>query len=106
MFESQNMQSSLPYSRDEPSFDWKPAKKPIEVGRFEIRPPSVPFNAKPIYDAELDAVIGCREENAGVSRIYALDGRIAISERRIESPLTVVRERDYTILHFAYRHIL
>lgn len=80
--------SALPtYTGDEPSYSWDASKKPKAGGLFDARPPGVPFSAKPIYDADLDAVIGYQQEIAGVSRIYTLDGHVSLSEKPLESPL-------------------
>jgi|GEM_PF-3256391 len=81
------MYPALSYAVDEPSLAWDNAKRPRSAGLFEIRPPAVSIDALPIYDTDLDTVIGYREEFAGVSHIYALDGSIQISEKPLESPL-------------------
>jgi hypothetical protein len=81
------MAMSLPDTADEPSFAWDAALKPSGTGLFDIRPPSVPFDAKPIYDADLDCIIGYQREFGGVSRVYSLDGTISVSEKPLESPL-------------------
>ncbi|WP_395068851.1 hypothetical protein [Paraburkholderia silvatlantica] len=81
------MSTPLSYTGDEPSFAWDATQKPKFAGLFDIRPPSVPFDAKPIYDADLDCIIGYQKEDAGVFRIYTLDGDISVSERPLETPL-------------------
>jgi hypothetical protein len=64
-----------------------PTRKPGGAGLFDARPPGVPFDAKPIYDADLDSVIGYQREVAGVLRVYTLDGHVSVSERPLEAPL-------------------
>ncbi|NML29806.1 hypothetical protein [Paraburkholderia antibiotica] len=75
------------YTGDELSYSWDESQKPKAAGLFDVRPPGVPFNAKPIYDADLDCIIGYQQEVAGVSRIYGLDGHVSVSEKPLESPL-------------------
>jgi hypothetical protein len=81
------MSAPSTYTGNEPSFAWNDAQKPKAAGLFDLRPPGVPFNAKPIYDADLDCIIGYHQEAAGVSRIYSLDGHVSVSEKPLESPL-------------------
>ncbi|SIT47441.1 conserved hypothetical protein [Paraburkholderia piptadeniae] len=81
------MSTPLSYTGDEPSFAWDATRKPRAAGLFDMRPPSVPIDAKPIYDADLDCIIGYQKENAGVFRIYTLDGDISVSEKPLEAPL-------------------
>ncbi len=75
------------YSGNEPSFGWDASQKPKSAGLFDICPPGVPFDAKPIYDTDLDCIIGYQKENAGVFRTYTLDGDISVSEKPLETPL-------------------
>ncbi|WP_322046140.1 hypothetical protein [Paraburkholderia sp. J67] len=81
------MSTPLIDTGDEPSFEWDGSLKPKGAGLFDLRPPGVPFDAKPIYDTDLDCIIGYQKENAGVFRIYALDGGIAVNEVPLETPL-------------------
>lgn len=81
------MSALLTYTGDEPSYSWDESQKPKAAGLFDVRSPGVPFNAKPIYDADLDCIIGYQQEVAGVSRIYGLDGHVSVSEKPLESPL-------------------
>ncbi|EHR70129.1 hypothetical protein BurJ1DRAFT_1257 [Burkholderiales bacterium JOSHI_001] len=56
---------------------------------FDVRPPTVPASAVPVFDESLDAVIGYRHEAVtGVFKLYDLHGtQVAIEEVGLESPL-------------------
>lgn len=54
------------YTGNEPSLVWS-ARKPVSAGLFDVRPPVVPYNAKSIYDDDLDCIIGYQFDVAGDS---------------------------------------
>jgi hypothetical protein len=57
---------------------------------FDVRPAGVPGRAVPIFDDELGAVIGFRDETVtGVYRLYDLEGKVVgMEEKGLEpSPL-------------------
>jgi hypothetical protein len=70
------------YTGDEPSCSWDQSQKPKGAGLFDVRLPGVPFNAKPVYDADLDCIIGYQQEAAGVSRIYGLEAMYQLAKSR------------------------
>lgn len=72
---------------DEPSFSWDPRQTPKTAGLFDARPPGLSTNARPIYDADLNCIIGYQEELSGISRLYSIDGTVTLSEKPLESPL-------------------
>jgi len=77
---------SSKYTGSEQSFVWS-GRSPISSGQFDVRPPNVPRTAKPIYDADLDCIIGYQTGLSGVFRTYDLEGRVSVSERPLEAPL-------------------
>ncbi|MCC8391868.1 hypothetical protein LJ656_04640 [Paraburkholderia sp. MMS20-SJTR3] len=80
------MSTPFAYTATESSFVWS-GNQPRATGLFDARPPTVPRDAKPIYDDELDCIIGYQHEISGVFRIYSLDGRESLSEKPLEAPL-------------------
>lgn len=81
------MSTPVSYTGAEPSFAWDAASTPKTSRLFDLRPPGVPVDAKPIYDADLDCIIGYQKEEVGVFRIYTLDGDISVTEKPLETPL-------------------
>ncbi|WP_233866850.1 hypothetical protein [Paraburkholderia adhaesiva] len=81
------MSTPMTYTADKPSFEWDVHLKPKGAGLFDLRPPGVPIDAKPVYDTDLDCIIGYQKEDAGVFRTYSLGGDISVSERPLETPL-------------------
>ncbi|MBB5505941.1 hypothetical protein [Paraburkholderia atlantica] len=80
------MATTLSYTASEPSLTWN-GRNPGGTALFDARPPTVPRNAKPIYDENLGCIVGYKQEAAGVFRIYTLDGAVSWSEKPLEAPL-------------------
>ena len=79
--------SSQMSAASEPSFVWS-GRNTISARQFEIRPRGLPPDAEPIYDEDLDCIIGyqqCRTQ--GVAHIYDLTGTfVSVSEAPLEPP--------------------
>ncbi|MGF6634587.1 hypothetical protein [Paraburkholderia tuberum] len=80
------MSTPFPYTVSESSFAWN-GKRPTVRALFDARPPTVPRDAKAIFDEDLGCIIGYKKEVAGVFRIYTLDGGESLSEKPLEAPL-------------------
>ena len=60
----------------------------IDEGFFEVRAPTIPDDAVPVFDDEMSAVVGYKAERFGVVRYYDLNGDVVgMEERGLESPL-------------------
>lgn len=82
------MSSPVPsYTGTEQSFAWN-GRMTASGGLFEVRPSDLPRTATPIYDDDLDCIIGYQCDVTGVIRTFDLDGRcVSVDEKPLEAPL-------------------
>lgn len=77
------------YTGEEKALDL-PVTETIEPDSvFDIRPPTIPAGAVPVFDDQLCAVIGYRHEcTTGVYRLYSLEGKnVGMEEKGLETSL-------------------
>ncbi|WP_155887987.1 hypothetical protein [Cupriavidus sp. WS] len=75
------------YTGYERSYAWN-GGNPLPAHLFEIRPPTLPWAARPIHDEVLGCVIGYQEIVSGFSRTFDLEGKyVSLSEPGLEAPL-------------------
>jgi hypothetical protein len=76
------------YTGSEQAFPWSGASPEPGVP-FVVRPPGLPVAAVPLYDDDLQAVVGFRWESAtGVYRVYDLNGEfVSMYEEPLQTPL-------------------
>ncbi|VWB83764.1 hypothetical protein [Burkholderia lata] len=75
------------YTGTEAAHVWR-GRAPVSSALFEIRPSNLPIHAEPLFDSQLDAIIGYRTETGGVAYISDLDGTcISVTEKPLEAPL-------------------
>ncbi len=46
----------------------------VSAGLFEIRPPRIPRDARPVFDEDLDCIIGYQRSFGGCYHLYDLNG--------------------------------
>ncbi|MDQ0139259.1 hypothetical protein [Cupriavidus necator] len=59
----------------EPALPWT-GRNPVSPGWFEMRCPRVPRDARPVYDEDMDCVIGYHRRFATVASTYDLTGGV------------------------------
>ncbi|WP_432257560.1 hypothetical protein [Cupriavidus sp. TMH.W2] len=68
--------SSPAPSEQEPALPWT-GRNPVSAGWFEMRPVRVPRDARPVYDEDMDCIIGYHRSFASVASTYDLAGQVA-----------------------------
>ncbi len=82
-------QSDRPfYNGLEPPISFTETKPGPAKGLFELRPKNIPPNAVPLFDEDIGAVVGYREEHEGVFKTFDINGIVVdIQELPLEKPL-------------------
>ncbi len=72
----------------EPQFSFTETKPGPAKGLFELRPKNIPPNAVPLFDEDIGAVVGYREEHEGIFKTFDINGIVVdIQELPLEKPL-------------------
>jgi len=70
---------------------------PVSPGWFEMRPAGLPRDTRPLYDEDLDCVLGYQRSFGGRSYVYDLLGEIACIEER-DAPDTVPPDTPFVVV--------
>ncbi|AEI77704.1 hypothetical protein CNE_1c23800 [Cupriavidus necator N-1] len=68
----------------EPALPWT-GRNPISAGWFEMRPARVPRDARPLYDEDMDCIIGYHRSFASVASTYDLAGAVVALDACVDA---------------------
>jgi len=68
----------------EPALPWT-GRNPVSAGWFEMRPARVPRDARPLYDEDMDCIIGYHRSFASVASTYDLAGAVVALDACVDA---------------------